>query len=136
MQAILLILALAILVLLVYRVYEPFVTTPPKQEVPVGNANLYFFYTNWCGFSQKAMPEWETLEAALSKTPVFGSTRVKAIRVNAETDRKTATLYEVEGYPSIKLETSSLLTDYEGKRTAAALLEFLRSSLGKERASL
>jgi thiol-disulfide isomerase/thioredoxin len=125
-----------ILVLLIYRVYEPFVTIPPRQDVPVGHANLYFFYTDWCGFSQKVMPEWERLEEALAKTPVFGSTRVKAIRVNAETDRKTATLYEVEGYPNIKLETSSLLTDYEGKRTAAALLEFLRSSLGKERARL
>lgn len=136
MQSILLVLALVILALLVFRVYEPFVTTPPKQDVPVGSANLYFFYTDWCGFSQKAMPEWEKLEAALAKTPVFGSTRVKAVRVNAETDRKTATLYEVEGYPSIKLETSSLLVDYEGKRTASALLEFLRSSLGKERTSL
>jgi thiol-disulfide isomerase/thioredoxin len=137
MNALLLVLALGILVILMYRVWEPFVNIP-KQEVPVGTANLYFFYTDWCGFSQKAMPEWEALEEALQTTPVFGTTKVTAVRVNAEEDagRKTSQLYEVNGFPSIKLETSSILRDYEGKRTASALLQFLRETLGKERTSL
>jgi thiol-disulfide isomerase/thioredoxin len=135
MNNLILFLALAILVLLVYRVWEPFVVSP-KREVPVGSANLYFFYTDWCGFSQKAMPEWEKLEAALSKSSVFGTTRVKPVRVNAEEDRKTALLYEVNGYPTIMLETSSVLRVYEGKRTSDALLQFLRETLGKENVSL
>lgn len=127
--------ALAILVILIYRLYEPFVNTP-KREVPVGKANIYFFYTDWCGFSQKAMPEWEKLEDKLKKTPYFGNTEVKAIRINAESDRATSLLYEVHGFPTIKLETSSILRDYEGKRTADSLMQFLRETLGKERASL
>ncbi len=135
MTTLILALALAILVVLAYRFWEPFVDTP-KQQIPVGQAKLYFFYTDWCGFSQKAMPEWEKLESALAKTPVFGSTRVIPVRVNAETERAKATLYEVEGYPTIKLETSSLLRTYEGKRTSGALLDFLRETLGKERTSL
>ncbi len=135
MTPLILALALAILVLLAYRFWEPFVNTP-KQQIPVGNANLYFFYTDWCGFSQKAMPEWEKLEQALPETPYFGTTKVTAVRVNAEEDRKTAMLYEVQGFPTIKLETSSMLRDYEGKRTVGAFLQFLRETLGKERASL
>ncbi len=135
MNNLILFLALVVLLVLVYRFWEPFVNTP-KRDVAVGSANIYFFYTDWCGFSQKAMPEWEKLEQALEKTPVFGTTRVKAVRVNAETDRTTSLLYEVEGYPTIKLETSSMLHDYEGKRTAEDLLQFLRKTLGKERESL
>ena len=135
MNTLILVLALAILVLLVYRMWEPFVDTP-KTQIPVGSANLYFFYTDWCGFSQKAMPEWEKLEAQLKETPVFGSTKVTPIRVNAEEDRKTAMLYEVDAYPMIKLETSSILTEFDGKRTADGLLAFLRETLGKERKSL
>lgn len=127
--------ALAILVILVYRMYEPFVNTP-KRQVPVGKANIYFFYTDWCGFSQKAMPEWEKLEEKLKATPYFGNTEVKAIRVNAESERATSLLYEVHGFPTIKLETSSLLRDYEGKRTADSLMQFIRETLGKERSSL
>ena len=128
-------LSLAIVVLLAYRFWEPF-TVGPKRDVPVGTATLYFFYTNWCGHSKKAMPEWETLEARLKESPVFGTTRVKAVRVDAEEDRALTTLYEVEGYPTIKLETSSLLTDYSGKRTSGDILEFLRDTLGQERKSL
>lgn len=135
MTALILFLSLAILVLLAYRFWEPF-TVAPKREVPIGSANLYFFYTDWCGFSKKAMPEWEALEAKLSETPVFGTTRVKPVRVNGDSDRALTTLYQVEGYPTIKLETSSLLTDYSGKRTAGDILAFLRETLGKERASL
>jgi thiol-disulfide isomerase/thioredoxin len=135
MTPLVLMLSLAIVVLLAYRFWEPF-TVSPKRDVPVGTATLYFFYTNWCGHSKKAMPEWEALEAKLKESPVFGTTKVKAVRVDAETDRALATLYEVEGYPTIKLETSSLLTDYSGKRTAGDILAFLRDTLGQERKSL
>jgi len=135
MNNLILFLALAVLVILVYRMWEPFVVAP-KRDVPVGTANIYFFYTDWCGFSQKAMPEWERLEEALSKASMFGTTSVKPVRVNAEEDRKTTLLYEVNGYPTIMLETSSILRVYEGKRTSEALLQFLRETLGKESESL
>ena len=128
-------LSLAIVVLLAYRFWEPF-TVAPKRDVPVGSATLYFFYTNWCGYSKKAMPEWEKLEAKLRESPVFGTTRVKAVRVDADQDRATTSLYGVEGYPTIKLETSSILTDYSGKRTSGEILAFLRDTLGQERKGL
>ena len=128
-------LSLAIVVLLAYRFWEPF-TVAPKRDVPVGSATLYFFYTDWCGYSKKAMPEWETLEAKLRESPVFGTTRVKAVRVDADQDRATTSLYGVEGYPTIKLETSSILTDYSGKRTSGEILAFLRDTLGQERKGL
>lgn len=135
MTTLILVLTLAVLVILVYRFWEPF-TEMPRREVPVGSATLYFFYTDWCGFSQKAMPEWEAVEEALRATPVFGTTRVTAVRVNGDTDRKTTSLYGVDGFPSIKLETSSLLSDFTGKRTSTAILQFVRETLGKERQSL
>lgn len=135
MTTLILVLSLAILIVLAYRFWEPFVNTPKKQ-IPVGSANLYFFYTDWCGFSQKAMPAWEELEAKLRETPVFGTTRVTPVRVNGDKDRVTTALYGVEGFPTIKLETSSILADFSGKRTADALLEFLRETLGQERKGL
>lgn len=135
MTTLILVLSLAIVLLCVYRFWEPFVTAP-KRDVPVGTATLYFFYTDWCGFSKKAMPDWETVESTLRETPLFGTTRVKAVRVNGDTDRAQTALYQIEGYPTIKLETSSGLIDYSGKRTAGEILAFLRETLGQERASL
>ena len=122
------VLAFAILALLVYRFWKP----KPKREVPVGEARLYFFYTDWCGWSQKAMPEWEKLEGELKQSSRFGKTNVTPVRVNAEEDRETAILYEVEGYPTILLETSDGLYSYNKIPKAEGLLKFLEQSLGKK----
>jgi thiol-disulfide isomerase/thioredoxin len=135
MKEIVLILLLIVVVVLVYKFWKPFLRSP-KREVPKDEARLYFFYTNWCGWSKKTMPEWEALEQQLQSTPYFGHTKITPVRVDAETDKKTAMLYEVEGYPTIILETSDKLYDYSGKRTSEDLLAFLRETFGKETATL
>lgn len=124
------VLALFVLAYLVWRIWKPIVK--PKREVPTGKANLYFFHTDWCGFCKKAAPEWSKLEESLGKTATFGTTAVSPVSVNAETDRKTADLYEVEAYPTVKLEMATGLYDYTGAVTYEGLLQFLRASLGKE----
>lgn len=131
MNTVVTVLALLILTLLAWRFWSPYVS-PPKRDVPKGEATLYFFYTDWCGWSQKAMPEWEKLENTLASNPVFGTTTLKLVRVNAEEDRTTADLYEVEAYPTIKLETSDGLYPFNKIPTQERLLDFLRTSLGKE----
>jgi len=135
MQAVILVLAVLILAVLVYRMWRPPVEAP-KRKVPKDEATLYFFYTNWCGWSKKAMPEWQKLEATVSKTPVFGTTTVKTERVDAEDDPKRATLYEIEGYPTILLETPDGIYRYSKLPTHSGLLEFLRDTLGEPRARL
>ncbi len=129
MMLLVLILSLAIVTLLAYRFWEPFTVTP-KREVRVGSATLYFVYTDWGGFSKKAMPVWEEVEEKLRENPVFGTTKVTPVRVNGDSERALISLYEIEGYPTIKLETSSALIDYTGKRTVADILSFLRETLG------
>lgn len=113
---------------LVYRFWK----TQPKREVKGNTARLYFFYTTWCGHSKKAMPEWEKIESDLRTSPVFGKTTVEAVSVDAEKDPKTASLYEVAGYPTIKLETSDGIYDFDQSVTHDNVMEFLRNTLGKE----
>jgi len=121
----------AILVLLLVIAYR-FWKSQPKREVKVNTARLYFFYTTWCGYSKKAMPVWEEVSAKLKSSPVFGKTTVEAVGVNAEEDRKTASLYEVNAYPTIKLETSTGVYDFDRNITSENLMAFLRETLGKE----
>ena len=128
MRTFLTVLAFAVLAYLVWRLWKPLVA-PPKREVPKDKANFYFFHTDWCGHCIKAMPEWEKLEAGPT---TFGNTTVSFVRVNAEKDRKTADMYEVEAYPTIKLETSTGLYTFEGRPTTAGLTQYLRETLGKE----
>jgi len=78
------------------------------------------------------MPEWEKIKAELNTSPVFGKTTVEPVDVDAEKDPKTASLYEVMGYPTIKLETSNGIYDFNRAITKDAVLAFLRETLGKE----
>ena len=109
---------------------------PPKREVKPNEANLYFFYTNWCGFSQKAMPEWSKLEEKLKRESYFGKTHVNAIPVDCETDRAKCTLYDIQGYPTVILETKAGLSEFGQRVTYSNLMSFLRQSLGQERENL
>jgi len=129
-RTLLTVLALAVLGYLIYKMWKPVIK--PKREVPKGAANLYFFHTDWCGFCQKAAPEWVKLEEHLRKTATFGDTVVTPVSIDAEKDRKTADLYEVEAYPTIKLETATGLYDYNQPVTHEGLIQFLRQSLGNE----
>lgn len=121
----------ALLVLFFAIVYR-FWSTQPKRELKGNTARLYFFYTTWCGHSKKAMPEWEKVKAALNTSPMFGKTTVEPVDVDADKDSKTASLYEVVGYPTIKLETASGIYEFNRAVTHDNVLEFLRNTLGQE----
>lgn len=82
------------------------------------------------------MPEWAKLEGKLATESYFGKTHVNAIQVDCEKDRAMCTLYGIDGYPSVLLETKSGLVDFDKRVTYSNLLGFLRDSLGQERASL
>ena len=135
MNVLLTVLAFLLLGLLVYKLWKPMIQTP-KREVKPNQANLYFFYTNWCGFSQKAMPEWAKLEEKLKRESYFGKTHVNAIPVDCEADRAMCTLYDIQGYPTVILETKSGLQEFKGRATFSNLMNFLRETLGQERESL
>jgi thiol-disulfide isomerase/thioredoxin len=122
----------AVLLLILAAVYRFWWKPAPKRDVPANKAKLYFFYTTWCGHSKKAMPEWEKVKSAIAANPTFGNTVVEPVDVDAEKDPKTASLYEVAGYPTIKLETSTAITDFNRMITSTNVLDFLRDSLGKE----
>lgn len=119
---------LVLLLVLVYRFWR----SQPKREVKTDTARLYFFYTTWCGHSKKAMPQWEKVESELRQSPLFGKTNVEPVSVDAEKDPKTASLYEVNGYPTIKLETSNGVYDFDRAVTYENVMDFLRETLGKE----
>jgi thiol-disulfide isomerase/thioredoxin len=133
MRTVVLALLFAIVAILAYRVWEPFVSSKPaKQSVPPHQANLYFFYTDWCGWSQKAQPEIKKLEDKLAAAGKFGNTKVTLVRVDAEDDREKAELYEVKGYPTILLENSAGIREYTQGVTYDNLIGFLRKTLGEE----
>jgi thiol-disulfide isomerase/thioredoxin len=135
MMTIVVVLAFVALAILIWKLWKPIVQ-PPKKEVPPNEARLTMFYTEWCGFSQKAMPEWAKLEQKLGGDGYFGKTHLNMVKVDAEKDQKTASLYGINAYPTVVLETEDGSFDYDKRVTADGLLAFLRRHLGHERESL
>lgn len=130
MSWLVILLAFVAVALLVWKIWKP-VVKPPKREVPPNEARLYFFYTEWCGFSQKAMPEWAKVQEGY-----YGKTHVTPIKVDAEKDRALATLYGVEAYPTVLLETQDGIFELDRRVTAENIQTFLRTRLGQERKGL
>lgn len=126
MKELVIVLLLAILALVVWQFWKPYVRSP-VASLPSNEATLYFFYTEWCGFSQKAMPEWQKLRSG-----TYGTTRVTLKEVDADADKKKAEAYGVEAYPMILLETREGIHTYNGKRRAEDIEAFLQTMLGKK----
>lgn len=122
--------AVILLILVVAYIYWKPWLRPPVKEMMAGNATLYFFYTDWCGHSKKAKPEWDALLATLPAT--YGSTKVVGKAVDCEQDVMTCTAYGIEGYPSVKLETSGGIADFTQRVTTASLNAFLTTNLGEK----
>jgi hypothetical protein len=128
-------LALAIVAVLIYKLWKPMLQ-PPKTNLPPNEARIYFFYTDWCGFSQKAMPEWAKLENSLKRESMYGKTHVTPVQVDCEKDKVKCSLYGINSYPTVVLETKDGIHDFNQRPTLASLKAFLRGTLGQERERL
>jgi thioredoxin-like negative regulator of GroEL len=120
-------LALILAALIAYRyVWKPWIL-PPVKETLEGQATLYMFYTDWCGFSKKAQPEWAQMSDG-----TYGTTKVKFVKVDCEKSQSMCSDYGIEGYPTVKLETSEGIQDFGKQVTSANLEAFLKETLGQK----
>ena len=120
---------LLLIVVVAYIYWKPWLR-PAVKEMLAGDATVYFFYTEWCGHSKKAMPEWEALMATLPAT--YGSTKVVGKAVNCEEDVMTCAAYGVDAYPTVKLETSGGIADFTKLVTESSVNRFLIGELGEK----
>jgi thiol-disulfide isomerase/thioredoxin len=91
-------------------------------------AELYYFYTNWCPYCKKAKPEWEQLKNEFENKPING-TIIYFREIDCEKDEETPNKFNVEGYPTIKLVANGKVIEYDAKPNYDTLVEFLHTSL-------
>jgi len=120
---------LLLVVVIAYVYWKPWLR-PAVKEMLAGDATVYFFYTEWCGHSKKAMPEWKALMETLPAT--YGSTKVVGKAVTCEEDVMTCTAYGVDAYPTVKLETSGGIADFTKLVTESSVDRFLTGELGEK----
>jgi thiol-disulfide isomerase/thioredoxin len=143
---VIIVLILIVTVFICYYVYIKFFSPkiaemykPNKEQVPKwGNSNssneaeLYFFYANWCPYCKSAKPEWEKVKKEYENKTINGYkvifVEVDCTTPNNETN-KLMDNYNVEGFPTIKLNKNGSQINYDAKVTSEHLIEFLKSAL-------
>lgn len=107
-------------------------TPKPKAEIKEKFAEVskdktkikvFNFNTSWCGWSRRFQPEWEEFNKRVKSDPKLS--HVDAIDVKCDEDKNESMCekYEVPGYPFVVVEINGKRTQYNGERTADALVK-------------
>jgi len=103
-----------------------------KEFIKEGNANnnsadLYFFYTDWCPHCKTAKPEWKRFKED-HENKLIKDIEVNFIEIDCDKDTETASKFNVDGYPTIKLVHNNKIIQYDAKPEYDTLKEFLETS--------
>lgn len=138
--------ALAVITLISFLVYyfyavphakKPQQYQPNSENMELGatddkNAELLFFYAEWCPHCKTAKPIWEELKSEYKNKTINGYhvvfTEVNCSEETAEVERMM-NQYSVEGYPTIKLLKDGQIIEYDAKPSRDTLVQFLNTVL-------
>ena len=110
---------------------------PNREQIPNGStsnneAELMFFFAEWCPHCKTAKPIWIDLKSEYENKTINGYrvifTEVNCSEETAEVER-LMNQYNVEGYPTIKLLKDGQIIEYDAKPSKDALRQFLNTVL-------
>ena len=81
---------------------------------------VYNYYTTWCGWSQKFLPEWKKFSDKVSN-----SDTIDAIEIHCDDSNNESKCINIPGFPYVIIEKNNEIIPYEGERTAEKILEFV-----------
>ena len=99
-----------------------------RDDDPDRSVVLYFFYTTWCPYSTRAKIEWDDFKNSIGNSTVKGRNIIFK-EVDCEKNQAIADKFKVDGYPTIKLVTTTNTIDFDAKPTKTSLTEFLQQTL-------
>jgi thiol-disulfide isomerase/thioredoxin len=105
-----------------------------SEQITKDQAKFMFFYTTWCPHCKKAQQPWYSFKELLkNREYTYGDKHIIFEEVNCEAERAKAALYQINAYPTFKLETKDDLFEMEGAPNADTFRAFLKKSLGPEK---
>jgi len=96
-----------------------------KKVLKHSGISIVEFYAPWCGHCKNLSPEYKKAAAALK-----GVARVVAVDATQKPNEPLAGKYGVQGFPTLKIFSQGKATDYQGQRTAQAIVQAV---MGKQR---
>ena len=96
------------------------------------NAEILFFYADWCPHCKTAKPHWEKFKEEYNGK-VVNKYKLNLIDVNCTSELgesgELIKTYDVEGFPTIKMNANGKIIEYEAKVTQENLNLFVKKML-------
>jgi thiol-disulfide isomerase/thioredoxin len=102
---------------------------PTSNDLKANQATFLFFYTQWCPYSQDAIPKVKSLSELVGGF-TYGGNVVTVNPINCEAEEKLCNRYGVTAYPTYKLITASKVYEYSGPPRTSTYEEFIVTALG------
>lgn len=82
---------------------------------------VQLYYANWCGHCVRFKPEWEKLKKMVENDPDI-------VLEDYESEKNSQKIQDegISGYPTILVVVGDKKTEYNGPRTAEALLKYIK----------
>jgi thiol-disulfide isomerase/thioredoxin len=122
-----------------YYAYQAYYVKPIKKKEIDDAANstydkkiyVHYFHVDWCPHCKKADPEWNTFSGKFNDTVIKGYT-IKCIDNNCTNDEDESVSdlierYNIDSYPTIKMEKDGQIIEFDAKITSTALGKFVDS---------
>jgi len=123
--------------IIAYYAYVTYYSKPKKHSEVKDAANstydktvyIQYFHVDWCPHCKKADPEWANFTGQFNNKVVNGYT-IKCIDNNCTDDEDEAISdliqrYEIDSYPTIKMEKDGKIIEFDAKITSTALGKFV-----------
>ena len=103
---------------IMYKTYK--ITNESFNDEETKDANLYFFYANWCPHCKTAKPEMEKVKNNFHQRTINGYT-LKINYVDCSNDSQESKLlmskYNIQGYPTVIIDIGGEVIEYDNKVT-------------------
>ncbi len=115
------------LIIISVYLYRRFFKKPETQKnEETKTCDIYYFYTTWCPYCIKALPEWNKFKNYWHHKKKGGHILLLA-DIDCDKNESLAAKYDVEKYPCIKLVKDGKVYDYDAKPTLENLNQFLNA---------
>lgn len=111
---------------------DEYVANRRYKEGELKNAELIFFYVDWCPHCKTAKPEWDQIKEQYQGREINGYTIIVTEHNCTEESAGNEELlnkYKIEGYPTIKLLKDNQVIEFDAKPSKDNLEQFLNTAV-------
>lgn len=109
-----------IILIIIILIFHNSNYTAENFDIKKTKIKVYNYYTSWCGWSQKFLPEWQKF---INTTTNLNN--IETISILCDDPKNNDQCSSVPGFPSIIIESNDKTINYDGGRTSDEIHNFI-----------